>query len=525
LSLTALDAEKLEGDTGTTDFTFTVTRSSSHGNVAVGYIVTGAQPEDFVDASVLTGIVMFRPGETSKVITIPIAGDTLAEDDETFTVTLSDPSNHRYVIAGSASATGTIQNDDHQRTVQLVSVSSTGEQGGSSSYNPSISADGRYVSFTSDSMNLVPEDTNQVSDIFVHDGATGTTERVSLSSTGEQANGFSDASSISADGRYVAYWSDASNLVPGDTNGIVDVFVYDRTTGTTELVSVSSTGEQGNSGGSEPSISGDGRYVAFTSLSSNLVPDDTNGAMDVFVRDRTTGTTERVSVSSSGEQAEIGGDSPWISADGRYVVYQSLSTNLVAGDTNGSWDVFVYDRVTGTNERISVSSTGEQGDGGSLSPSISGDGRYVAYRSYASNLVPSDTNATADVFVYDRAIGSTELVSVSSTGEQANATGSEPPLISADGRHVTYESWASNLVPGDTNGFIDIFVHDRVLGTTERVSVSSAGEQGNYHSVNPSMSADGNYVAYTAIGSNLVPGDANGVADVLVISTQEFLLA
>ena len=128
LSLTALDAEKLEGDTGTTDFTFTVTRSSSHGNVAVGYIVTGAQPEDFVDASVLTGIVMFGPGETSKVITIPIAGDTLAEGDETFTVTLSDPSNHRYVIAGSASATGTIQNDDHQHTVQLVSVSSTGSR-------------------------------------------------------------------------------------------------------------------------------------------------------------------------------------------------------------------------------------------------------------------------------------------------------------------------------------------------------------------------------------------------------------
>ncbi len=343
----------------------------------------------------------------------------------------------------------------------------------------------------------------------------GTTVRVSVSSSGAQASpGIADdfTPSISADGRYVVFTNVADNLAPGDANGKTDVFVRDRMLGTTELVSVSSTGEIGNSWSGGSSISSDGRYVAFNSSSDNLVIGDTNGAVDVFVRDRLLGTTELVSVSSTGEQADadssLGGLT--ISADGRYVVFDSRATNLVAGDTNGHNDVFVRDRQSGTTERISVSSTGDPGNFNTVGGvSISADGRYVAFASASTNLVESDTNGAIDVFVRDRKLGTTELVSVSSTGAQGHGL-SFPPVISADGRFVAFRSSASNLVDGDTNNGTDIFIRDRQLGTTELVSASSSGQIGNGQSQDFSMSPDGRFVAFSSSASNLVPGDTNG---------------
>jgi Tol biopolymer transport system component len=353
---------------------------------------------------------------------------------------------------------------------ERVSVSSAGEEGNGVSWSPSITADGRYVAFMSHASNLVPGDTNATPDAFVHDRLTGTTERVSVSSAGEEGNGASWVPSLSADGRYVAFPSAASNLVPGDTNATSDIFVHDRLTGTTERVSVSSAGEEGNGDSGWPSISADGRYVAFGSDASNLVPGDTNATPDIFVHDRLTGTTERVSVSSAGEEGNGGNWWPSISADGRYVAFLSDASNLVPGDTNG-YDIFVHDRLTGTTERVSVSSAGEEGNGGNWWPSISADGRYVAFLSDASNLVPGDTNGYKDVFVHDRLTGTTERVSVSSAGEEGNGV-SGYPSISADGRHVVFESDASNLVPGDTNAWTDIFV--RHLGDVAVLEVGEA---------------------------------------------------
>jgi Tol biopolymer transport system component len=404
-----------------------------------------------------------------------------------------------------------------------VSVDSGGTQGNYESGAASISADGRYVAFDSRATNLVPGDTNGTWDAFIRDRQSGTTERVSVDSGGAQGNGLSGGSSISADGRYLAFVSSATNLVPGDTNGALDVFVRDRQSGTTERVSVDSGGAQGNGVSYLSSISSDGRYVAFRSYAQNLVPGDTNGTWDVFVHDRQSGTTERVSVDSSGGQ---GNGNDWyndrlsISADGRYVAFYSSGTNLVPGDTNGTWDVFVRDRQNGTTERVSVDSGGAQGNDLSRSPAISADGRYVAFRSFAQNLVPGDTNGTWDVFVHDRQSGTTERVSVDSSGGQAYGdnynTGNLYLSISADGRYVAFSSAAINLVPGDTNLSDDVFVRDRQSGTTERVSVDSSGTQGNGWSNYPSISADGRYVAFTSGATNLVPGDTNLYEDAFV---------
>jgi Tol biopolymer transport system component len=404
-------------------------------------------------------------------------------------------------------------------TTERVSVSSAGEQGNgySDSFDRSISADGRFVAFASVSSDLVPGDTNGEADVFVRDRQLGTTERISVSSSGEEGNDGSGyyGLGMSLDGRFVVFQSDATNLVPGDTNGERDVFLRDRQQGITERVSLSSSGEQADGWSFVPVVSPDGRFVTFDSDATNLVPDDTNGERDVFVRDRLAGTTERVSVSSSGGQANGRSYRPSISADGRFVAFESFASNLVPGDTNGERDVFERDRQFGTTERVSVSSSGQQGSGDSYYSSISADGRFVAFHSEAADLVPGDTNGEWDAFVHDRQLWTTERVSVSSSGEQGNGA-TYYPSINVNGRFVAFSSFATDLVPGDTNDFPDVFMHDRQLGTTELVSISSLGEQGNHNSLWPSISADGRFVAFTSFASNLVPDDTNGQHDVFV---------
>jgi Tol biopolymer transport system component len=257
--------------------------------------------------------------------------------------------------------------------------------------------------------------------------------------------------------------------------------------------------------------------VVFTSLATNLVVGDTNGFMDVFVHDRDTGETSRVSVASDGTQANDHTYWPAVSADGRYMAFHSMATNLVAGDTNGFGDVFVHDRDTGETARLSMAFDGAQGNGLSAYPFVSGDGRYVAFISWASNLVPGDTNGTSDIFVHDRDTGETTRVSVASDGTQGNGqSGQWHHAISADGRYVAFRSFASNLVPGDTNNNHDIFVHDRETGETTRVSVASDGTEGNGFSSDADISADGRYVAFESTANNLVPGDTNNSFDVFV---------
>ncbi len=409
------------------------------------------------------------------------------------------------------------------QTTERVSVASDGTQANRSSFDPAISADGRFVAFQSDSSNLVAGDTNVWTDIFVHDRDTGITERVSVASDGTQANSPSFDPAISADGRFVAFQSDSSNLVAGDTGHIaghdepLNIFVHDRDTGITERVSVASDGTQANSSSFDPAISADGRFVAFRSKASNLVPGDANFADDIFVHDRDTGITERVSVASDGTEGNDRSNRAQltISANGRLVAFESEASNLVAGDTNASPDIFVHDRVTGTTERLSVASDGSQGNFSSDDSAISADGRFVAFQSFARNLVPSDTNGWPDVFIHDRVTGTTERVTMAGDGTEGNQF-SFDPAISADGRFVAFGSDASNLVSGDTNVSPDIFVHDRVTGSTERVSVAGDGTQGNSDSRIPAISGDGRFVAFDSLAGNLVLGDTNGESDVFV---------
>jgi archaellum component FlaF (FlaF/FlaG flagellin family) len=313
----------------------------------------------------------------------------------------------------------------------------------------------------------------------------GDTTLVSVDSAGNQGNGTSSAPALNADGRYVAFVSDASNLVPGDTNGLYDAFVRDRQAGTTERVSVDSAGNESNGSSGPISISADGRYVAFSSTASNLVPDDTNGTTDVFVHDLQTGATERVSVDSAGNEGDsysntAGFTAAALSADGRFVVFGSDSDNLVSGDTNGQTDAFVHDRQTGSTERVSVDGSGNEGNSGSVDPAISPDGRYVGFGSYATNL-SDGTDGFGDLFVHDRQTGATQQIDLTPGGASAGScggvgTGCNVGSFSADNRYVAFWSRSPNLVPRDNNDE-DAFVRDLQTGATERVSVDSAGNQ------------------------------------------------
>lgn len=387
-----------------------------------------------------------------------------------------------------------------------VSLSSSHAEGDRPSFATGISANGRFVAFTSQATNLVPGDTNERQDAFVYDRRTGRTERVSVTNAGAQAKpgadpvGGSAAMGLSGDGRYVLFRSDAPNLVA--SKGETDAFVRDRTTKRTQRIPVLGLRVTGgalsrdgryavlaagdniyrydlrgrrllrltanaNSWSGDPSVSADGRYVAFTSNASNLVSGDTNKLPDVFVRDVQRGKTTRVSVTSAGNQGigkrnSNGSNAPVLSDDGRFVAFHSDMTNLVPGDTNRVFDIFVHDRVTGKTQRVSVGTAGRQADQESLSgASFSADDRLLAFTSLATDLVPSDRNEITDVFIRDLRAGKTRLVSLGAKGQgdDASVVGLGD-AFTRDGRHLLFASWAANLVAGDTNGVADVFVRD-----------------------------------------------------------------
>lgn len=406
-----------------------------------------------------------------------------------------------------------------------------GAQGNGYSDAPALSADGSRVAFLSDAWNLAPRRSGFSSDVFVHDMHNATTQHVSITPDGTPTN--ADAGerlSISADGRFIAFYTWASNLTRGDDNDTTDVFVTDLQAHTTTLISANENGVPGDSRSYNPAISADGRYVAFTSLAHDLLSSDSGEGGPpafpfdywglVYIREPATSTTQLVSVASNAEPANdrSGSNSVAISADGRYVVFDSEADNLVPGDTNSASDIFVHDTVTGETSRASVATDGIEGNGHSLAATISADGHFVAFTSEASNLVPGDTNNSTDVFLRDLVSRTTTRISISSNSIQAN---DECPLdgvpsISADGRYVAFSSYASNLVPDDTNNEMDVFVRDTLEGTTIRVSVAADGAQGNSESADPVITADGRFVTFGSYASNLVPGDTNDTRDAFV---------
>jgi Tol biopolymer transport system component len=408
---------------------------------------------------------------------------------------------------------------DNVASTSLVSVALDGGPSHGSAREASVSADGRYVAFRSSALDLVANDTNQNDDIFVRDRQAGVTTRVSVDSAGAQANGPSELPSISADGRYVAFESLASNLVPGDTNKFSDVFVHDLRTGVTSRISVGPLGAQANSDSWRPAISADGRFVAYESHASNLVGNDTNRTHDIFEYDRLVDYTLRVSVDSNNAQANNWSLWPSISADGRYVAFESYATNISpAPDANGGiGDVFVHDRYSWQTDLVSVNASGVQGDSVSRFSRISADGRHVAFESLASNLVPGDTNDEFDQFVVDRQTHAVTRVNVLPPGEQDRG-GSAPttrPTISADGRYVAFNSGEDVLVPQDNNSSFDVFLRDRDTATTTRASLANDGSEVRFGASAGAISGDGRHVAFSSSSPTLMP-DAEGILGVNV---------
>lgn len=419
---------------------------------------------------------------------------------------------------------------------QRVSVATDGTQGNDISgrfSRPATNADGSVVAFDSIATTLVPGDKNKAGDIFVRNRTTGTTTLVSVSSAGVQGNGDSARPDISADGRYVVFDSSARNLVDArDRNGTFDVFVHDMQTGTTTLVSQSLSGGTGNNGSFGASISANGRYIAFTSDATDLTTQSVTGARDIFVRDMVTGTTSVASIGQDGNADGVAAHSASISRNGRFIAFSSYGSGLVDGDTNDAFDVFVRDRKLETTTRVSVDSSGNQSNGGSDSPSISANGKTVAFSSDATNLVIGDTNTVRDIFVHTMGVGETTRVSVGRLGAQADGESDGPgirgglsfgPDISASGRYVTFDSIATNLVGHDTNtcdfaggGSFDqpgqcpdVFVHDMRNGTTTRASIASDGTEPDSASTDPAISGDGHSVVFFTAATNLAQGDTN----------------
>jgi len=400
-----------------------------------------------------------------------------------------------------------------------VSVSSNGLQGDDVSTTAYVSDDGRYIVFMTNANDLVPGGNSGQLQVYVHDRQTGITELVSATPGGAPGNNQSSISNrvsvASAHMSKIVFGSFSNDLVPGDTNNSADVFVRDRLSGVTTRVSTDVNGQQGNGHTQSASISSDGSFVAFDSIAGNLLPNDTNGKWDVFVKNLVTGAVELASANSFNNF--VNGDSftPAISGDARWVAFMSDSSQLVQGDTNGVRDIFVRDRLNGATERVSVSTLGLAANDVSEYPAISANGIQVLFQSFATNLVASDTNGFSDVFLRDRALGTTRRLSVSSAGVQANAQ-SYPGSITPRGRYVAFWSAANNLLAGDTNGKPDVFRLDLKTQALLLLSVSSAGAQGNEFSDWPAMSASGSVIAFASMATNLIAGDANFIRDVFV---------
>lgn len=374
-----------------------------------------------------------------------------------------------------------------------------------------ITPDGRFVVFATAADDLDAGDTNAAVDVYRHDRTTGETVRVSIMPNGAQAAGDCFAPSTSDDGRFVAFVSRAVNVVWDDTNGLDDVFVKDLQTRMITRVSVGAGGVEANGPSSEPHISGNGMWVAYTSAASNLVASDTNAADDVFLSTRSASSTIRASVDTSGVQADAESFAPHIDRNGRFLVFASSATNLVIGDTNGVADIFLFDRMGGTS-RISRGPGGTQANQASSSPFIVGPAGYVTYRSLASNLVTGDTNGTEDLFRTNRAATVTVRLNVASDGSQANAAST---VASADdsGRYVAFTSAATNLIAGDTNGVADCFLRDVTGGTTIRIDNGTApdGQSGD-----PVVAGGAGFIVFRSEAANQMPGDSNGVFDLFV---------
>lgn len=396
-----------------------------------------------------------------------------------------------------------------------ISVSSSNTAADAATSAASISSDGALAVFASAATTLVSSDANSASDIFVYDIDDTTTSRVSVSSAEVEANGASTNPHMAGTaGRFVVFESEATNLIASDTNSQRDCFLRDRELGTTERVNPDRDGGGANAACSTPQVSSDGRYVVFASGATDLVDSDTNGKIDIFLRDRTAGTTTRVSIAADGTQSDADAVAPVISADGAQILFSSAATTLSSLDENSSSQLYLYKLASGELSIVSLRNNQSTvtGNGSSAAASISSDGRYVVFESAATDLITSDTNGVADCFLRDLTAATTTRINVATDGTVANGRCSNPQ-ISGEGRYVVFSSEASNLATGDSDTDGDIFVRDLTRETTTVVSDGVGDVAANGVSSLPTVEADGNRVVFLSAATNLISSDANAVVD------------
>lgn len=422
---------------------------------------------------------------------------------------------------GLALATPAAATSIPERTFR-ISVAADGGDANGASTRPTLSATGELVAFESVATNLAPDPNGAVADVFLRDLVNRRNRLLSQSTDPSGANGPSRFPVLARKAGSVAFESDASNLMAGDTNGVTDVFVA-LPQGGVLRASVAHNGEQADGPSSSPDISDNGRLVVFTSRATNLVPGDTNGRADVFVRDLVTNQTRLVSVL---RPLEMNGDStgPAISPDGRYVSFSSTNPNLVFDDGNRKGDVFAADLQTGRIRRVSVSGVGEEQNQAVAAPfvqvsDISAGGRLVVFDSDATNLVERDRNKDTDVFLRQRTGNGIVRASLDVFGREGS-NDSFFPRITPDGRFVAFQSFASNFSSDDV-AREDIFVYDFRRFAPTLVSVGATGQRREPESVSqllqrPDITADGQIVAFTSTAGNLVTGDANRSEDVFL---------
>lgn len=397
-----------------------------------------------------------------------------------------------------------------------VSVSSSNSQANGGSSSLTASADGRYVTFYSSASNLVTGDNNGKEDIFLKDTLNGTVTRINMRDNGTESNGSVYESYISSNGRYVVYSSTDSSIVSSPYHTGIEVFLYDRTNATTTLVSKVGSSESNNHSYAR-GISSDGRFVLIKSAASNLVSGDTNGQFDLFLKDMTTGTYRVVNPNSSGNPSGYVGQVD-MNCDGSMIAFASYSTTVVGSNATSSvWsqsDIFLTDFRNGSTTTNLTSS----GNGYSDFPQISCDGTATVYESTSTNVAPSDTNNQSDVFLYDLSDNITKLVSSTASGTIGSAV-SIRPYVSDHGKFVAFMSTSTNL---DTSGGYmpagQVFLKNMDSGAVNLISREQDGTAPTYQSEPTNISFDGKTVFFQTTDSNIVSGDTNSANDIFKTS-------